>query len=71
MGFQLVFPEAKKVYLIIDRTNWYWGKQKINIFMLGIAYEGLQSPILGFITKSREFKFYRTKSLIKSIFYDV
>ncbi|HWY33669.1 MAG TPA: IS4 family transposase [Nitrosopumilaceae archaeon] len=43
--FNLFFPEPKKVYIIIDRTNWYWGKQKINIFMLGIAYEGLAIPL--------------------------
>jgi hypothetical protein len=44
--FKLFFSEGQKVYLTIDRTNWYWGKGKINIFMLGIAYEGIAIPLL-------------------------
>lgn len=43
--FKLFFPADKPVYLIIDRTNWYWGKEKINIFMLSIAYEGIAIPV--------------------------
>ncbi len=43
--FKLFFSNTQKVYLTIDRTNWYWGKQKINIFMLGIAYEGIAIPL--------------------------
>lgn len=43
--FQL-FWLNKKVYLTIDRTNWYWGKVKINILTLGIAYEGVAIPLL-------------------------
>lgn len=43
--FGLYFAGNKKVYLAIDRTNWYWGKKKINIFMLSIAHEGMAIPI--------------------------
>ena len=43
--FKLFFSDSQKIYLTIDRTNWYWGKQKINIFMLGIAYEGIAIPL--------------------------
>lgn len=43
--FRLFFSDTQKVYLTIDRTNWYWGKQKINIFMLGVAYEGIAIPL--------------------------
>lgn len=43
--FKLFFSDTQKVYITIDRTNWYWGKQKINIFMLGIAYEGIAIPL--------------------------
>lgn len=43
--FKLFFSEQKKVYLTIDRTNWFWGKAKINILMIGIAYEGLAIPV--------------------------
>src|SRR5690242_17156373 len=31
--FQLFFAQAQQYYLIIDRTNWYWGKKKINVFL--------------------------------------
>ena len=43
--YQLFFQPADKVYVVIDRTNWYVGKKKINIFMLSVAYEGLAIPI--------------------------
>jgi hypothetical protein len=40
---QLIFsllPEKTNIKLIIDHTNWTFGKQNINIFMLAIAYRG-------------------------------
>lgn len=43
--YQLFFHSSSKVYVIIDRTNWYIGKSKINIFMLSVAYEGVAIPI--------------------------
>ena len=43
--FKLFFT-GKKVYVTIDRTNWFWGKAKINILTLGIAYEGIAIPLL-------------------------
>ena len=44
--FKLFFSDHKKLYLTIDRTNWYWGKSKINVFMLSIAHEGVSIPLL-------------------------
>lgn len=44
--FRWFFAKDQKVYLIVDRTNWYWGKQKINIMMLSVAYEGLAIPLM-------------------------
>lgn len=41
----LFFSKNQKIYIAIDRTNWYWGKSKINIFMLSICYEGLAIPL--------------------------
>src|SRR5437763_1819323 len=41
-----LFVTDCKVYLTIDRTNWFWGKSKINILTLGIAYEGTAIPLL-------------------------
>lgn len=41
-----VLSANKKIYLTIDRTNWFWGKTKINILTLGIAHEGIAIPLL-------------------------
>ena len=41
----LFFDKNHKVYLAIDRTNWYWGKAKINVFMLSVCYEGIAIPL--------------------------
>jgi hypothetical protein len=43
--FKLFIRADQPIYLVMDRTNWYWGKQKINIFMLGIAHEGMAIPL--------------------------
>ncbi len=42
---RLVFnllPNQDKVKLTIDRTNWQFGETDINIFMLGIVYQGVK-----------------------------
>ena len=41
-----LLPEKTNLKLVIDRTNWKFGKQNINIFMLGIAYRNLAFPLL-------------------------
>jgi hypothetical protein len=43
--YSLFFNKNQKVYLAIDRTNWFWGKSKINVFMLSICYEGIAIPL--------------------------
>ena len=43
--YRLFFPKDKKVYIAIDRTNWYFGRSKINVFMLSVCYEGLAIPL--------------------------
>ncbi len=46
---RLVFsllPKQDKYILSIDRTNWKFGKANINIFMLGIVYQGIAFPLL-------------------------
>jgi hypothetical protein len=40
-----LYFNKKKLYLTIDRTNWCWGKSKINILTLAVAYEGLAIPL--------------------------
>lgn len=44
--FKLFFKDKDKLYLSIDRTNWFFGKFKINILTLGVAYEGIAIPLL-------------------------
>lgn len=39
-----LFPLDQKCTLILDRTNWKWGKTSINILMLSIAYKGISIP---------------------------
>jgi len=38
--------EHTALHLSIDRTNWRWGKQDINILMLSIAYKGIAIPLM-------------------------
>lgn len=49
--YSLFFNEEDKVYIAIDRTNWYWGKAKINVFMLSICYEGMAIPLFWCLLK--------------------
>jgi len=42
--FQM-FSLGNKHTLILDRTNWKWGKIPINILMLSIAYRGISIPL--------------------------
>lgn len=37
--------DLDKVVISIDRTNWKWGKQNINLFMLSIVYRGIAIPL--------------------------
>ena len=53
---ELIFsllPEQKKVKLTIDRTNWKFGRIDINIFMLGVVYQGVAFPLLFTMLKKR------------------
>lgn len=40
-----MFPLGDKCSLIMDRTNWKWGKTPINILMLSIGYKGIGIPL--------------------------
>jgi hypothetical protein len=40
-----LFPLEEKHVLILDRTNWKWGKSPINILVLSVAYLGISIPI--------------------------
>lgn len=41
-----LLPNKGKVSLSIDRTNWQLGNTDINIFMLGVIYQGVAFPLL-------------------------
>ena len=43
--FELL-PEKTNLKLAIDRTNWKFGRQDINVFMLGITYRNIAFPLL-------------------------
>jgi len=40
-----LFPLGDKYLLILDRTNWKWGKTPINILVLSVAYLGISIPL--------------------------
>lgn len=65
--FKLYFSADKKFYLIVDRTNWYWGKKKINVFMLSIAHEGMAIPLFWIILpKAGNSNFKEQKELLSN-----
>lgn len=41
----LFFPPGTKLILILDRTNWKWGRRDINILLLSVTYKGIAIPI--------------------------
>ncbi len=41
-----LLPQKQDLMLTIDRTNWKFGSFDINIFMLGVAYQGVAFPLL-------------------------
>ena len=43
---QTLFPLPKKLILIMDRTNWKFGKAHINFLVISIACKGIALPII-------------------------
>jgi len=41
-----LLPSKDKLILSIDRTNWKFSETNINIFMLGVVYEGVAFPLI-------------------------
>lgn len=63
--FWLFGIKDKKVYLVIDRTNWCWGKQGINIFMLSVICGNIAIPIFWtLLPKKGSSSFEEQKKLI-------
>ena len=48
-----LLPEKNQLKLSIDRTNWKFGQTDINIFMLGVTYQGVAFPLLFKMLKKR------------------
>lgn len=40
-----ILPKKDELILVLDRTNWKFGKSNINILMLGICYRNIAIPI--------------------------
>lgn len=38
--------QFERVHLILDRTNWKFGKANLNILMLSVAYKGISVPLM-------------------------
>lgn len=41
-----LLPKKKYLILVIDRTNWKFGKMNINILMLGVSYKNVAIPLM-------------------------
>ena len=48
-----LFSIKGKYILIMDRTNWKWGKSSINILMLSFAYLGISIPLFWAVLDSK------------------
>ena len=45
-----LFSLKGQLILILDRTNWKWGKKDINILLLSVAYRGIGIPLFWSVT---------------------
>jgi hypothetical protein len=43
--FLALFGLKKELILILDRTNWKWGKKDINILLISVAYKNISIPL--------------------------
>lgn len=77
MGFIVVlvcrfFMLGEKCVLIMDRTNWKWGKTHINILMLSVEHFGIGIPLFWMVlkdggTSSHKHRIKMMKRVIKTI----
>lgn len=47
-----LFSLKGQLILILDRTNWKWGKKDINILLLSVAYRGIGIPLFWSVSSS-------------------
>ena len=48
-----ILPEASKRVLVLDRTNWKFGKTNINILMPGVSYKNVAFPLISKMLEKR------------------
>ena len=60
-----------KHYLILDRTNWQWGKKNINILFLCIAYKKIAVPIFWLVLNKKGNSSTRERSALIERFINV
>lgn len=41
-----ILPNNKSLILVMDRTNWKFGRHNINILMLGVSYKNVAIPLM-------------------------
>lgn len=58
-------------YLILDRTNWQWGKRDINILFLCIAYKKIAVPVFWLVLNKKGNSSTRERIAIIQRFIDV
>ncbi len=64
------FSEGKH-YLVLDRTNWQWGKRDINILMLCIAYKKIGIPIFWILLNKKGNSSTRERAALISRFIKI
>lgn len=58
-------------YLALDRTNWRWGKQDINILVLAIVHEGIAIPVYFMVLNKRGSTSTRERNALVTRFANV
>lgn len=49
-----LFMDGDGYYLTLDRTNWKYGKQHINILMLAVVYKGIAIPVYWMLLNNKK-----------------
>jgi hypothetical protein len=58
-------------YLVLDRTNWQWGKRDINILMLCVAYKKIGIPIFWILLNKKGNSSTRERAALMNRFIKV
>jgi len=62
-----MFPLPRKLILVMDRTNWQFGKAAINFLVISIAYRGIAIPLVWFnLSKAGGSNFAERKKAVEA-----